>query len=396
MSAVPRYLPFAGPTLFTAGFRPFFLGAAIWAAIAIPLWLALYNGVMPLPTALAPIVWHAHELIYGYGSAVVAGFLLTAIPNWTGRMPLQGYPLIGLFAAWIAGRAAVLASGLSGPWLTAGIDLLFPIAFTLAMAREIFAGRNWRNLPVLAALTLLGIGNLLVHIAAVGLADTADVGNRLGVAILLMLIALIGGRIIPSFTGNWLRKTKPGVPPPTPGGSLDTGALTVVILALLRWVVFPDGTATSWILVAGGLAAALRLVRWRGCTTCREPLLFVLHVGYGWLACGLLMLGLDGLYPLLGLAGALHALTVGAIGTMTLAVMTRASLGHTGRALAADKATVTLYILINIAALSRVIAAFATLWQQQILIVSGCAWSAAFLLFAIHYGRLFLQPRARS
>ncbi len=394
MNAIPRYRSFGGPALFSAGFRPFFLGSAIWAALAVPLWLALYRGLFALPTALAPTVWHAHELIYGYGAATVAGFLLTAIPNWTGRMPLQGAPLIALFAAWFAGRIAILLSGVLGPWAAAVVDLAFPAAFTLAVAREIVVGRNWHNLAVVFGLALIGMGNALVHLEAVGLAQTADLGNRLGIAILVNLIAVIGGRIVPSFTGNWLRKTKPEASMPAPSGIVDKVALAVIATGVVWWAFVPDGAVTSIGLMAAGVAAGVRLMRWRGFATLAEPLLFVLHVGYAWLAVGLVVFGANGLYPLVLPSAGLHALTAGAIGTMTLAVMTRASLGHTGHELKASGGTTAIYVLVNAAAALRILAPSLSDHGDAAMTLSGATWAAAFLLFAVLYGPLLLRPRA--
>src|ERR1051325_7405102 len=202
---IPRYRSHAGPALLSAGFRPFFLGAAIWAALAVPLWLAVFAGKVEVPSALAPTTWHVHEMVFGYAAATVAGFLLTAIPNWTGRLLLQGGPLVGLVLLWLIGRVAVLASArLGGAGVAAVADLAFPVVFLAVVAREIVVGKNWRNLPMVGALTLLAAGNLMVHAEALGWRQSAAAGNRLGVATLLMLITLIGGRIVPSFTRNWL------------------------------------------------------------------------------------------------------------------------------------------------------------------------------------------------
>src|SRR5690348_7770929 len=186
MAPIPRYRPQTGPAVFAAGFRPFFLAAAAWSALAVPLWLAAYLTSIDVPTLLPPAAWHAHEMVYGYGAAVVAGFLLTAIPNWTGRMPLQGGPLAALVVLWLVGRMAVMGSARLGVGASALLDLAFPASFLAVVAREILAGRNWRNLPMLGALSLLLLGNLLVHLDAIGISRTAEVGNRLGVATLLM------------------------------------------------------------------------------------------------------------------------------------------------------------------------------------------------------------------
>lgn len=380
----------------SAGFRPFFLGASIWAAVAIPLWLGAYAEGLALPTQLAPFIWHAHEMIFGFAAATVAGFLLTAIPNWTGRMPLQGAPLATLILLWAIGRLGVLLSAQIGAPAAAVADLCFPAVFLVVIAREILAGKNWRNLPMLGALSLLLVGNLLVHLGALGVADTAQLGNRVGLATLFMLISLVGGRIIPSFTRNWLAKKQPESSPPVPEGRLDLTVLAVTGLALLTWAIAPDAAVTPWAALVAGLAIALRLSRWRGLRTVREPLLQILHVGYGWLAVGLLLLGINGLTEMLPATAALHALTVGAVGTMTLAVMTRASLGHTGRPLAAGPVTKAIYALITIAAVLRILSPLAGDQIELGLWLAGAAWSGAFGLFAVFYGGALARPRVRD
>jgi uncharacterized protein involved in response to NO len=396
MTAIPRYRDHAGPAILSAGFRPFFLAASIWAALAVPLWLGAYAAGLVVPTRLAPAVWHAHEMVFGFAAATVAGFLLTAIPNWTGRMPLEGGPLAALVALWAIGRIGVLLSEKIGAPAAAVADLCFPAVFLMVVAREIVAGRNWRNLPMLGALGLLLTGNLLVHLDGLSLADTAALGNRLGLLTLLMLISLVGGRIIPSFTRNWLAKMRPEASPPVPEGHLDLAALAIVGLALLIWAVTPDAAATSWALLVAAIAVALRLSRWRGVNTFGEPLLLILHVGYGWLALGLLLLGINGFFDFLPATAALHALTVGAVGTMTLAVMTRASLGHTGRPLSAGPATKAIYALITAAAVLRVLSPFAGENFVLALWLAGAAWSGAFALFAVFYGSALARPRVQD
>lgn len=393
MTAIPRYRLQAGPVVLSAGFRPFFLLAASWAAIAIPLWLAFFSGAAELPSALAPSVWHVHEMVFGYGAATVAGFLLTAIPNWTGRMPLQGAPLAALALLWLLGRIGILASAGIGAAGAAVLDLAFPALFLAAVAREILAGRNWRNLPMLAALFLLLLGNLLVHLEATGIASTAALGNRLGIATLLMLIGFVGGRIIPSFTRNWLAKQAPAAPPPAAFDRIDRAALALTGIALAAWVLLPDSAAAAWLELAAGIAVAARLLRWRGAATLREPLVWVLHLGYGWLALGFLLLGLDRFALVLPQTAALHALTVGAIGTMTLAVMTRASLGHTGRPLTAGRGTTAIYLLVTLAAILRLIAPLGGAHYLLVLTLAGAAWSGSFGLFVLLYLGPLTQPR---
>ena len=377
--------------MFSAGFRPFFLLAGIWAAVAVPLWLAAYSAGLVLPGVLPPTTWHAHDMVFGFAFAAAAGFLLTAIPNWTGRLPLGGAPLAALVALWFAGRAALLLSARIGPAAAAAIDLAFPVALVAVVAREILAGRNWRNLPMVGALALLFTGSLLVHLEALGMAGTAALGNRIGIGTFLMLIALIGGRIVPSFTRNWLARMRPGGALPASKGRLDAAALAITVAALGAWVAAPESSTARALCFAASVALAVRLVRWRGWATLREPLLFILHVGYAWLPAGLLLVAAQAFLPRLPASAALHALTVGAIGTMTLAVMTRASRGHSGRPLTADWPTGFIYVLVTAAAVLRVSAPLAGADYLAHARAAGAAWSAAFLLFALSYGRILLN-----
>ena len=384
----------AGPAIFSAGFRPFFLLASAWAAIALPVWLCVYTGAVVLPSALPPVAWHVHEMIFGYAFATVAGFLLTAIPNWTGRPAVRGAPLAVLAGLWLAGRIAVLFSSFIGAHSAMLVDLAFPAAFTLVIARELIAGRNWRNLPMLAALALMFIGNAFVHLHVLGIAASAEAGNRLGLATILALIALVGGRIVPSFTRNWLARARPGGPLPAQADRLDMAALLVTVAGLAAWAIVPAADITRWMVLAAGAATAFRLSRWCGLATVREPLVFILHMGYGWLALGLLLLGFNGLHALLPPTTALHALTAGAVGTMTLAVMTRATLGHTGQPLtAAGRGTPAIYALVTLAALLRLGAPLAGEHAMDLTWAAGAAWSGAFGLFAVFYGKLLIRPR---
>lgn len=397
MAAIPRYRSQSGPVILSAGFRPFFLAASLWAALAIPLWLIAYAGSGEMPSAMPALIWHVHEMVFGYAAAVVAGFLLTAIPNWTGRLPLQGAALGFLVALWLIGRLGVLFSAGIGAPLAALADLSFPAVFLAVVAREILAGKNWRNLPMLVALSLLLIGNLLVHLELLDVAETAALGNRIGLLTLFLLISLVGGRIIPSFTRNWLVKNRPEIAPPAaPESPFDFAVLAITALALALWAALPDGAITAWATFIAGIAAAVRLWRWQGYATLREPLLVILHIGYFWIVLGLLLLGINGLFGLLPPSAALHALTAGGVGTMTLAVMTRASLGHTGRPLTAGPRTNMIYLLVTLAAVLRVLAPLAGAAMLTVLEIAGAAWTLAFGLFAVLYGSALTQPRAQA
>lgn len=389
-TAVPRYRRYDGPPLFRQGYRPFFLAAGVWAAAAVPLWLLVFQGDLGLASAFDPVAWHAHEMIFGFAVAAVAGFLLTAIPNWTGGLPLQGPPLIGLFGLWVAGRIAVACSGAIGAGPAAAIDGAFLVVLLLVALREIVAGRNWRNLPMLLALALLITANLLAHFEAIGWIGTTLLGARLGIATLVVLIGLIGGRIIPSFTRNWLVK-QGATALPAPFGPFDRLCVVVTLLALVGWV-FAEGHPASGaaLVVAGGLNLA-RLSRWQGQQTLSEPLVWSLHLGYLWVPLGLLLLGVGVAAPqVLSPTAGLHALTAGAVGGMTLAVMTRATLGHSGRGLEADPWTSTIYLAVAAAALLRVVASAIPALSLVLLWVSGLAWFAGFALFAVRYGRMHL------
>lgn len=383
---------YRGPAILGYGFRPFFLFGAVWAAVAVALWLAMLRGVVSLPTALAPIDWHAHELIYGYVPAIVAGFLLTAVPNWTGRLPVVGTPLLLLFLSWVAGRIAVLISLWIGAPLAAAIDLLFLAALGGVIAREIIAANNLRNLKVLAVVSLLWIGNALFHLQ--GIADVGEGhGTRLGIAAAVFLIQLIGGRIIPSFTRNWLARREAGHLP-APFDRFDAVAMASSGVALASWVMSPASAFTALLALCAGMLHVARLARWAGERTLAEPLVLVLHIAYAFVPLGFLLLAMSIERPdIVAPTGALHGWTAGAIGLMTLAVMTRASLGHTGQALTATAATQAIYALALLAALARVAAAF-DLLREPMLVVSASAWVLAFGTFAASYGPLLTRRRA--
>jgi uncharacterized protein involved in response to NO len=261
------------------------------------------------------------------------------------------------------------------------------------VTREVATARNFHNLPVVGILGALFAGNLLVQLHALGIAYTAALGNRIGVATLLLLIALIGGRLVPSFTRNWMARERPEVRPPAPHSALDWACLVLGLCGLAAWVAAPDSPFGFALEIVGGVALGVRLARWRGLATAREPLLFILHAGYGWLAAGLAFAGANGFLGWMPAGAPLHALTVGAIGTMTLAVMTRASLGHTGRPLHAGTGTIAIYLLVTLAAALRFVASL--LGENALLAtaLAGCAWSAAFTLFAILYAPILLGKK---
>lgn len=370
------------------------MAAGIWATLAVPFWLLSYRDFLALPVDFDIFLWHRHEMLFGFAAAAIAGFILTAIPNWTGRLPMSGWRLGVLAALWLAGRLGFLAAVWAGPIVVAVLDLSFLTALAAVIARELIKGKNWRNLPVLILICLFGLGNWLVHLQTLGLAETAELGIRLSIFTLATLLALIGGRVVPSFTRNWLaRRGIEGLPEPM--GRFDKIALAVLIVFVVAQMFAPDAVATAALaLLAGGLHG-VRLLRWKFWKVLSEPLLWVLHLGYGWLAVAFILIGLAGITDFVPAKAAIHALTVGGFGTMTLAVMTRASLGHSGRELTATRGTTAIFVAITLAAALRVVEPFLDGQFPSAIWISAIAWTAAFGTFSVLYFPLFTQARVQ-
>lgn len=394
-TSAERIRAWDGPAILSFGFRPFFLLAGLWAAAAMALWIAMLAGWAGPPTAFDPIAWHAHEFLFGFLSAVMAGFLLTAVPNWTGRLPITGWPLAGLAGLWLLGRGAVAVSAHLPVLVVAAADLGFLVVLAGVLAREIMAGRNWRNLPVLGLLVVFVFGNALFHWqAAAGGAPALGPGLRLALSAAVMLIALIGGRIVPSFTRNWLAQRGETRLPVPPMQRFDKAALALMGVALAAWIAAPDHWLTGAALLAAGALHLLRLGRWRGGLTWAEPLVTVLHGGYLFVALGALGLGAEILSPgTFGMAAAQHLWMAGAIGLMTLAVMTRAALGHSGRPLHATAPIAGLYLLLVVSVLARLLAG-ALPGEVWALHLSAAAWIAAWGGFSAIYWPILTRPKA--
>jgi uncharacterized protein involved in response to NO len=375
-----------GPALFSYGFRPFFLFGSAWAALAVPLWVHSYllGGAYAVSRD-----WHVHEMLFGFLAAVVAGFLTTSVPNWTGRMPVIGAPLAGLVGLWTAGRIVMLYESVLGP-VAIVVDCAFLLVFAGVIWREVLAGRNWRNLPVCGLVSVLALGNVAFHFN--GVLWSAGLGERMALGAIMVLISLIGGRITPSFTRNWMRSTG-GAAPAARSGRSPRGALAAPAAASVAWIVLPDAPVSGGLLIVAGLANLVRLSRWCGWRAARAPLVWILHLGFAWLGVAQLVLGASRLTDAVPRSAGIHALTAGAVGVMTLAVMTRATRGHTGRPLAADRATTGLYLLVNLAAVTRVAAPFLGAAHVGWLIASACLWFLSFGGFAALYGRMLAAPR---
>jgi len=388
-----RRQSYDGPAIFSFGFRPFFLGGSIFTACAIVIWIAAYAFAEPLIGGRPALDWHIHEMLFGFFAAVAAGFLLTAIPNWTGRLPVRGASLAVLFGLWLLGRVAMVVP-LPWPWLVAVVDCSFLVAFAGLVWREILAGKNTRNLPVSLMVTALAAANIAFHVFANDPAALQMV-QRAALAVPALLIVLIGGRIVPSFTRNWLVQ-QGETALPAPAGRFDRFALVLAAVAFAAWMVLPFEMITGFLLLGAGLVHVLRLWRWRGWRTGTEALVWILHVGYGWLTVAMALLGLSILLPqAIPASAAIHALTAGAMGVMILAVMTRATLGHTGKSRKADRWTMVIYGLVITAALLRVASGFAPFaLYLPLLIGAGTLWATSFALFAMRYGPLLALPRA--
>ena len=384
------------PHWLSCGFRPFFLLGSLAMAGPMLVWLAMLSGLLDLPTAFAPRDWHIHMMLFGAVPAVGAGFSLTAVSNWTGRPPVAGGTLFALAALWLAGRTAVSVSTWIGPVTAAAVDLGFFLALCGVLGREVLLARNYRNLRVVGVIGLLGLADAWFHYEAIhsGLAEEAA---RAGIAVVLVLLMLVGGRIVPAFTRNWLAaRNSPSLP--LPFSRYDGACMTVSVIALALWTGWPAASTSAAALVLAGVLNLARLARWQGMRTRSEPLLAVLHIGFATIPLGFLMVGASIWLPMIvDPVAAVHVWTAGSFGTMILAVMTRASLGHSGRPLRAGRLELSLYALVLAGAAARVAAPYTDGLFQTLLDLAGLAWVAAFLGFAIGYaGMLVAAPRGSA
>jgi uncharacterized protein involved in response to NO len=330
-------------------------------------------------------------MLFGFVGAIIGGFLLTAVPNWTGRLPIAGWPLAGLFALWVAARLALLFSAAGGLWLAGILDIGFFAVLGLLAAREVFEANN-RNVPIVGMILLYGLADAVDYLADVGVIPLPDLGWQFAIAIVVLLISLIGGRIIPSFTRNWLAKQGIKTGLPSQPGKFDLFVIGATAVALLAWLSGPAETPIGLVVLVAAILQAIRWARWRGYRTLADPLVLVLHVGYVWVPIGLALLG-SSLMGLVPRSAAIHALTAGAMATMILAVMTRASLGHTARELKASAATVVVYLLVTAGAVLRVTASLRLIDYNMGIETAGLAWGAAFLLVLVAYAPVLWRPR---
>ncbi|MBD9595567.1 NnrS family protein [Ensifer sp. ENS05] len=387
---IPRGLSTTGPVLFSYGFRPFFLAAALWAIGAMALWIAALILGLDLAGDYGAAHWHAHEMLFGFSSAVLGGFLLTAIPNWTGRLPVSGRPLAALFGLWVIGRVALLSSGIIGLPVAAAVEALFLPVLLLICSREVIVGRKWKDLKVIGGLIILSAANIWFHLSVLGNLDV-DAAARLAIGAYTMLIMIVGGRIVPSFTRNWLNKVG-RTDFPVSYNRFDTAAILIGVAALGAWTFAPVHIVTAAIAVIACAFHTVRLLRWHGSPTWPEKLLFVLHAAYAFVPLGFLAIS-AGAIELLSDYPVMHVLTVGVIAFMMLAVMTRATRGHTGRPLVGSALTSASYVAIAGAALIRPLAEVLPAHYHHLIALSGALWIAAFVLFTLEYGPMLVRER---
>ncbi len=376
------------PAFFSLGFRPFFFTAAVFAGLAIPVWVMMVGGMMDVEMPYPPREWHVHEMVFGFLPCVMAGFVLTAMPNWTDRPPMMGFPLMGLLVVWLVGRLVMLV-----PAMTLAALLVLDGAFLIILAGivwwEIVGGRVWERIPIGLVMSLYATANIAWHACLLNQVAT-DVAERMGLTLIMVLLALIGGRVTPGFTEDFLEE-RGWSQRPAQFSWFDGLCIFLILLGGTCWIIQPENVLTGWGLLIAGLVNTIRLFRWHGWLTWSEPLVLVLHLGYGWLAVALLILGSARLGVGVTPEDAVHALTTGAVGVMTLAVMTRASLGHTGRVKHAGPWTVLIYLLANVGALIRVFGASAQIPESITFMLAASCWSGAYLLFAIGYGPMLFH-----
>ncbi|MFV3131584.1 NnrS family protein [Niveispirillum sp. KHB5.9] len=385
--------PPARLALFAYGFRPFFLAAGLHAVAAVTSWLiVLRTGARPQGLG-DPVAWHAHEMLFGFAAAAIAGFLLTAVPNWTGERGFAGGRLMALAGLWLAGRLALNPLAPLPAVPAAIIDLAFFPSLAALVLPSIIKARTKRNYVLVLLLGFLTVAGALYHLDRLNLlAGAWTHGKALGIGMVLLMVSLIGGRIVPSFTSSALRRIGRPVEI-APFGWVDRAALAGIVLMVVADMVQPDGILPGIAALVAAIAHGLRLSRWHGLKTLGQPILWVLHLAYAWIPVGLLLKA-AWLLVGIGLGQAwTHAITAGAFATMILAVMSRAALGHTGRDIVAARPTVATYLLLTLAAGVRVAA---PVLPDPMLAhaIAGTCWLAAFGLYLLVYAPILVLPRA--
>jgi uncharacterized protein involved in response to NO len=375
-------------TLFSGAFRPLFLLAGLYAPLVLLLWLAYLFSYITLPAqSVNPLLWHSHEMIFGFAGAAMGGFAFTAVANWTGRTPVQGMPLLLLCVVWLLGRCAMIF--LEPGWLAMALDGSYLVLVILMLMRELYLGKNRRNYIIAAILGLLLVFNVIYHMEINGSFAFAGAGMRGAIITVILMVSLIGGRIIPAFSGNWLKARNEKGELPAAFGKLDIASLLSTVFVLVSFVLIPYSTISGAVLLIAALLHTLRLNRWQTRKIAGEPLLLVLHVAYAWIPFGFLLLASSS-FLLVSPSVGLHALTIGAITTMVMGVSIRAGKGHSGRELTTDTKTNLTFILITSTAVTRVISSLLPFdWLLQL---SAILWLLSFLAFLVVVVPILSRP----
>ncbi len=377
--------------LWALGLRPFYLLAAIFALLAIPLWIASYVGLLQWSGYLQGPAWHSHEMVFGFAAAVICGFLLTAVRNWTGQATLSGTGLAALAALWVTSRLTAL----TGPaTLAAILDSAFLPALAIAIAIPIRRSRNVRNYKILLVLAGLSAVNILYHLSFLGVlpGEISQLAIRVALDMITLLMAIVAGRVIPAFTANAVPEAHP-----RHIKSIEFVALGSLLLILASdisgyWFSLA-GAGWGMLLALAAVAHGIRLFLWQPQRTMHNPLLWMLPVAYSWIPISLALRAV-GQISGVPAAAAVHALTLGAISSLMLAMMARSALGHTGRELRAGWIEISAFLLIQLAAIMRVAATLIPpLYYRDALILSGTLWSLTFALFLSRYWGFLTRPR---
>jgi uncharacterized protein involved in response to NO len=379
--------------LFAYGFRSSFLLAGIAAMLLVPLWAWSFVTGTPLGSSWPPTLWHGHEMLFGFIASAMAGFLLTAVPSWTDQKGFSGRPLVILASIWLAARVLIASSAFWPAVLIAAVDLAFLPALALLVARPLLRSRS-RNTPLLAVLALFWLTDLVFQIGLIrNNPPLALHALHIGIDIMLVLVTVIGGRIVPSFTSAALRTR--GLPDVVHRSALTGLAIAGMVAVMLSDVFWSESPVAGVIAAVAASVQAVRLLQWATWRTLRQPILWVLHLSYAWLPVGLALKAVALLSGAAFAAFWLHAMTIGALATMILAVMTRASLGHTGRALIVAPLTTLAYLLLTAAAVVRVFGLSALRLSYPVMIIgSALFWTSAFALFVFVYAPILWGPRA--
>ncbi len=381
----------------SAGYRPFFLLGAINAFASMAPWLYMLSGRLVPTQGWPPSTLHAHEMIYGTVVAAIAGFLLTAVPNWTNTVRVAGVRLGALVALWLLGRMAVALSGLIDPVLVAFVDVAFLPVLALTIGVPILRARKPRNYPVVGVLVGLAVANGAIHF---GLLQSQPLvmraGTYGGVYLVVVMMLIISGRVVPLFTTNSLRRLgvdAAATSNPLLGGAAIGSAITVMALDLID----PGSSIAGALALLTGPLLLLRQSGWQFRHVLGEPMLWILHLGHAWMSVGFVAYGVSNLWGHFFGAGAIHSFTAGAMGSLILGMMPRVTLGHSGRVIEASKATAIMFALVLVGGFIRVAGAIGVSdYYLTSLLLGGSLWSSAWLVFCLLYGKVLVSPRSEE